>query len=83
MNETDYKSPLRLIENEWDELSSSEKALCLSYKRLLERGVKINPALICEINEIHERHPDFHMGCIPCQIALMTDDVSGYLPEGA
>lgn len=69
MNETNYKSPLRLIENEWDELSSSEKSLCKIYQRQLMSGTKIRPELILAINDIHEKHPEFHMGCIPCELA--------------
>jgi hypothetical protein len=66
MNETAFKSPLdEMLAEAWDELSASEKALCIQYKRLLLRGVKISPNLILTVNEIHEKYPDFQMGCVP------------------
>lgn len=69
MNDTNYNSPLRLIENEWDALNASEKSLCKIYQRQLVSGSKPRPELICAINDIHEKYPDFHMGCIPCELA--------------
>lgn len=66
MQETDYKSPLdEFCNNEWGQLSNYEKALCLNYRRQLLEGIKVKSALILEINEVHRRHPDFHVGCIP------------------
>lgn len=79
MSETDYKSPWHLIEDEWEKLTASEKAFCLTYKRLLLKGLKINPALILEMNEIHERYHDFHLGCIPLEISAQASKLS----EGA
>lgn len=76
MNETNYKSPLRLIENEWEALTSSEKSLCTIYRRQLTSGMKIRSELIMAINDIHEKYPDFHMGCIPCALAASKQDES-------
>lgn len=74
MSDINYKSPLRLIENEWDELTASEKSLCTIYQRQLNTGVTIRPELICAINDIHEKYSDFHMGCIPCALAANKRD---------
>jgi hypothetical protein len=79
MNETDYRSPWPLFEDEWDVLTSPEKALVLNYGRRLLRGEEVRPALIYAINAIHEKYPAFHMGCIPNDLNLSKKELS----EGA
>lgn len=79
MSETDYKSPWPLLEEEWEALFSSEKALVLNYGRRLLRGEQVRPALICAINAIHEKYPAFHMGCIPNDLSSQRNELS----EGA
>lgn len=72
MNETDYKSPAtNHFDEQWNKLSSLEKALCLNYRNQVFSGNKVKAALMNEINAIHEKHEDFHMGCIPCQLAMV------------
>lgn len=50
---------------EWNKLSSREKFLCITYKSQLMNNVKIKSELILMINDIHEKYPEFHMGCVP------------------
>ena len=70
MDETNYKSPLLYLEEEWDLLMPSEKSLMISYRRLLRKGLKVSPMLIIAVNQIHEKYPDFHIGCIPSDSAI-------------
>ena len=64
------------LKDEWDQLSPQEKALCLSYVRNLGLKKEVNNRIISEVNKIHEKHVDFHLGFMP-----ITKDLSGYLPE--
>lgn len=81
MLETNYKSPLRLIENEWESLAPSEKSVCLNYAKQLAGKNGPNNKMIMAINKIHLNHEDFHMGCIPCSQLLLND--SDFLPGPA
>ena len=65
MNDINYKSPLLALDEAWNELSQSEKALCISYKRLLLNNLKASSKMIEEISLIYAKYPDFHIGCIP------------------
>lgn len=69
MNETNFKGPFQeMDEKAWEELTPKEKALCVSYKKLLERDKKIHQLMMNHINGIHLRHPEFHMGCVPKEV---------------
>jgi preprotein translocase subunit Sss1 len=50
----------------WDELSSQEKALVKNYVRILTSETK-KPTRkqFIAVNDIHDKYPDFHIGCIP------------------
>jgi hypothetical protein len=78
MNDTNYKSPLSILEEEWDLLTPGEKSLCVTYRRLLRANKKASQTLIIEINLIHEKYPDFHLGCMPSdyEIKMQEGDVS-------
>jgi hypothetical protein len=65
MKDTDCKRIFDELEKEWDLLMPGEKALMLSYRRSLQKGLKISSSLIIAINLIHEKYPDFHIGLIP------------------
>ena len=65
MSEINFESLKETEEKAWEELTPKEKALCVSYKKLLERDKKINRLMMDQINEIHFKHPEFHMGCVP------------------
>lgn len=69
MNETDYRSPLEEWAAEWEKLSPSEKALCVSYRRALLTKTTVPSKLVLAVNEVHIKHPDFHIGCMPREIA--------------
>jgi hypothetical protein len=71
MNDTNYKSPLLALEEEWELLTPSEKALCITYRRLLIKGARVSDSLIIQLNLIHQKYPDFHMGCIPSEGELL------------
>lgn len=72
---------------EWEKLSSNEKAICMNYEKQLKRDEAPSIKLIKVINEICEKYPDFHFGCLPVEkmpspvINFQTTDFSGYLPE--
>jgi hypothetical protein len=82
-----------MIKEEWEWLSSKEKATCLSYKMFLDSGKSIPFLISEEMNRIHENNPDFHVGFIPSDRPgtvldfkkpmhqPMMADFSGYLPE--
>lgn len=65
MNEISFNSFKEMEKKAWEELAPKEKALCVSYKKLLERDKKIHQLMMNQINEIHFKHPEFHMGCVP------------------
>lgn len=65
MSETDYRSPMSDYEDVWNRLTSSEKALCLNYKKQQMNGVEVSLSFVAIINDIHEKYDDFHLGCIP------------------
>lgn len=66
MSETNYKSIVgSMNEKEWDRLTPGEKALCVSYKRLLMTDRKVSRSIMHNINKIHLKYPEFHMGCVP------------------
>ena len=72
---------------EWEKLDNSEKAICMSYEVQLQKEETPSMKLIKVINEIHEKYPDFHMGCLPKKkekskpVEFRTMDFSSYLPE--
>ncbi len=65
MQETSYNSPLETWDDEWMKLTHSEKALMLSYRRYLVKGKPFNREMVQKINRVHQKCPEFHMGCIP------------------
>ena len=77
-----YVSPLSSLEDDWDLLTKDEQTLMRSYARHIEKGtdLKLVPALMKEVNKIHENRGEIHIGCMPCVIA-MTNDLSGYEPK--
>lgn len=64
-SETSLISLEYYLDQEWQKLNSKEKALLLNYKRQLIGEMKIANQLIIKVNEVHEKYPDFHVGCIP------------------
>lgn len=63
---TDWTSPMEFYMAEvWDQLEQKEKSVCLNYKRQLVKEMKLSRELMVQINIIHEKYPDFHIGCIP------------------
>jgi hypothetical protein len=89
-NENDWNNFVRdFYKEEWDKLDNNEKAICMNYEKQLKRKEEPSLKLIKVINEIHEKYPDFHMGCLPKEKNIvkttmaMTQDFSGYLPEPA
>lgn len=55
----------KYLSEEWAELTPSEKSVCLTYVRHHLKDLVIAKSLLGRINEIHEEHPDFHIGCVP------------------
>jgi hypothetical protein len=61
MQETSLENSLN---TQWEKLNSSEKALINLYiKKLYSGGV--SKKLVIEVNNIHDKYPDFHVGCAP------------------
>ena len=65
LNETALISLESYLDEEWQKLSGKEKALLLNYRRQLVGGMPISNAMVLRVNDVHDRHPDFHVGCIP------------------
>lgn len=61
MQETNWKNEIEAI---WYQLTSEEKALIKTYIRQLETE-NVSLKMVSKINRIHQKHPDFHVGCIP------------------
>jgi hypothetical protein len=51
--------------NEWNALPSTAKAIMISYRRALIMGDTVPSMLIMAVNDIHNNHPDFHIGHMP------------------
>ena len=49
----------------WDELTSSEKAVAMNYKRQLESGAVISLKLQLKVNALYEKYEDFSMRKVP------------------
>ena len=58
----DYFEQLKI---EWEKLNSSEKAIVKNYVRMIKKEIKPSNSIIHEVNNIHKKHPDFHVGCVP------------------
>lgn len=64
-NEEKLFSLDEFLDEEWQKLAPHEKALAMNYKRQIKLGMKIDPILMNSFSAICEKHPDFHIGCIP------------------
>lgn len=53
------------FDEEWLKLSSEEKSIAKNYARLLMADRKPTNEMIIKMNEIHDKYPDFHVGCVP------------------
>jgi hypothetical protein len=53
------------LKEEWEKLNSFEKSVMKNYLRMLKNEIKPSNSIILEVNKIHERFPDFHIGCVP------------------
>lgn len=54
--------PIELLKEEWNNLSSMEKSLVKAYIRQINND-NVSFKMVLEINKIHEKYPDFHIGC--------------------
>lgn len=62
----EYVSPLETyFKDEWGQLDSKEKAILVNYKRHLNMGIVPTRLMVKVVNDIHDKYPDFHVGCIP------------------
>lgn len=68
-------------ENEWEWLTPTEKAACLSYQKQLADEKVPSLILIKNMNLIHNKNKDFHVGLIPSPPVFMTQDFSAYEPQ--
>lgn len=65
MQETNLiNSQLELLKEEWEKLDSFEKSVMKNYVRMLKNEIKPKNSIILEVNKIHEKFPDFHIGCV-------------------
>jgi hypothetical protein len=64
-NETDYRSPFyEFVDEVWAEMDIKDKAICIKYRRQLMRGQSPSREMMIAMNNIHDKYPDFHVGCI-------------------
>jgi len=52
---------------EWEKLNSEEMAIMRAYRNHLFKKTPVADmnVLMFRVNDIHEKYPDFHIGCVP------------------
>lgn len=62
-----YVSPLFSWLDTWELLTPEEQSIMRTYSKHLAKGTDIKTiiVLMLKVNEIHDKYPDFHLGCVP------------------
>lgn len=55
------------FKRQWDQLSPAEKAMCVSYRKILLTNGKVNGPIVDAVSAIHAKYPDFHLLCMPSE----------------